>query len=145
MASGALNGLRVIDLSEDISGPYCTRLLAGLGAEVIKVEPPAGDVGRRAGPFPADTPHHERGGRHRTSWGRQEQGITLDFTTRTGRRLLRRLLDDAHVLVEPGPSEKEALGLDGPALARSPASRRHLGQPLRPAWAATTATSSAAS
>lgn len=102
-----------------MSGPYCTRLLAGLGADVIKVERPGGDPGRRAGPFPHDAPHQERGGRH-LHLDSGKRGVTLDVYTPTGRRLLDRLLDSAGVLVESlPPDQKEARGLDGVALART--------------------------
>ena len=102
MTPGALAGLRVIDLSEDVSGPYCTRLLAGLGAVVIKVERPGGDPARRAGPFPGDVPHPELGGRH-LHLNAGKQSVTLDVSTGSGRRLLHRLLADADVLVESLP------------------------------------------
>ena len=50
--TGALAGLRVVEIAGDIAGPYCTKLLADLGAEVIKIEPPTGDPLRDWGPFP---------------------------------------------------------------------------------------------
>lgn len=60
--AGALQGLRVLELAEGVSGPYCGKLLAGLGAEVIKLEPPQGDSSRREGPFPGDIPDPEKSG-----------------------------------------------------------------------------------
>ena len=59
---GALEGLRVVELAEGVSGPYCGKLLAGLGADVIKLEPSAGDETRREGPFPGDVAQPERSG-----------------------------------------------------------------------------------
>ena len=49
--SGPLNGFRILDFSMFLAGPYCTRLMADLGAEIIKVEPPGGDFLRNAPPF----------------------------------------------------------------------------------------------
>ena len=61
MADSALSGLVVLDLSENISGLYCTKLLADYGAEVVKIEnPQTGDAGRRVGPFPNDEPNIEK-------------------------------------------------------------------------------------
>jgi crotonobetainyl-CoA:carnitine CoA-transferase CaiB-like acyl-CoA transferase len=57
-----LEGLRVIELGERVAAPYCGRLFAESGAEVIKVEPPGGDVTRRWGPFPGDEPDPEHSG-----------------------------------------------------------------------------------
>ncbi|MGZ6780119.1 MAG: CoA transferase, partial [Mycobacterium sp.] len=50
--TGALAGLRVVEMAGEIGGPYCTKLLADLGAEVTKIEPPSGDPMRDWGPFP---------------------------------------------------------------------------------------------
>ncbi|MDP6716196.1 MAG: CoA transferase, partial [SAR202 cluster bacterium] len=52
--SGALKQLKVLEIAEGISGPYCGKLMAGLGADVIKIEPPQGDASRQIGPFPND-------------------------------------------------------------------------------------------
>jgi len=63
MPEQALGHLKVIELCNLVAGPYCTKLLADLGAEVIKIEPPGtGDLARRRGPFLKDTPHPERSG-----------------------------------------------------------------------------------
>ena len=54
--AGALDGLVVVERAEGIAGPLCGKLMAGFGAEVIKVEPPSGDVSRTLGPFPGRRP-----------------------------------------------------------------------------------------
>ena len=60
--AGALDGLRVVEIADEISGPYCGKLLADLGADVTKVEAPEGDPLRRWGPFPGDQPDPDRAG-----------------------------------------------------------------------------------
>ncbi len=111
MPDTALDGLRVIDLSQGIAGPYCTRLLADLGADVIKVEPPQGDYARTLGPFPGDIPHHDRAGLFVHLNG-NKRSVTLDIDTQSGRVVLRKLLAQADVLVESDPRGRlAALGL----------------------------------
>ncbi len=112
VADSALDGLRVIDLSQGIAGPYCARLLADLGAEVIKVEPPDGDSTRKLGPFPGDVPDPEKSGLFIHLNG-NKQGVTLDLDSGEGRAALRRLLATADVLIEsetPGRTAELGLG-----------------------------------
>lgn len=95
---GPLAGLRVLELATMVAGPYCSKLLAGMGAEVTKVEPPAGDPLRRLGPFAA-APDGEASGTF-VALNASKRGITLDPSTETGRALLRDLVARADVVVE---------------------------------------------
>ncbi len=107
----ALEGIRVVDLSQGIAGPYSARLLADLGAEVIKVEPPDGDYSRRLGPFPDDIPDPDKGGLFIHLNG-NKKSLTLDVTTASGQVILKKLLAKADALVESGaPGEMASLGL----------------------------------
>lgn len=94
--SGALSGLRVVDLSRVLAGPLCTQMLADHGAEVIKVEPPRGDETRGWGP-PFVRPGTSA---YFTGLNRNKKNIVLDLGSDAGREALRRLLEDADVLVE---------------------------------------------
>src|SRR6266571_7913410 len=88
-----LDDIRVLDLSQEVAGPFCTKLLAGLGAEVIKVEPPgAGDVSRRAGPFVHETPHAEQSATF-LYLNTGKKSITLDLQSQTGAFILQRLAE----------------------------------------------------
>jgi crotonobetainyl-CoA:carnitine CoA-transferase CaiB-like acyl-CoA transferase len=110
----ALQGLRVIDISQGIAGPYCAKLLADGGAEVIKVEPPQGDYARTLGPFPEDIPHRDKAGLFIHLNG-NKKSVTLDIETASGRTVLRKLLERADVLVEshpPGRLTEADLGYD---------------------------------
>jgi crotonobetainyl-CoA:carnitine CoA-transferase CaiB-like acyl-CoA transferase len=107
-----LSGVKVVELGQGISAPYCARLLADLGAEVIKVEPPTGDPSRRNGPFPGDVPDPERSGLF-LYLNLNKRGVTLDLTKPNGRRLLHQLLERADILVENrAPAEMERWELD---------------------------------
>ena len=114
----ALQGIRVVELGDYISAPFCGRLLADLGAEVIKVEPPnEGDSSRRNGPFPDDAPDAEASGLF-LYLNTGKLGVTLDITTPTGREMLLRLLEDADVLLGNFPPElMEELKLDYPNIS----------------------------
>ena len=100
MKQGALKGIKVLDLSQHISGPYCTKLLAALGADVIKIEKPEkGDVARNMGPFLNDKPHLETSAPF-LYMNTGKQSITLDLEKRAGVGLLKEMVKDSDVLVE---------------------------------------------
>lgn len=100
MKSGALFDLKVIDLGHFIAGPYCASLLAGLGAEVIKVEQPGtGDGARSMGPFPGDEPHIEKSGLF-NYLNQGKKSITLNLKSEAGKNAFRKLVAEADVLIE---------------------------------------------
>ncbi len=117
MPDGALEGIAVVELGQMVSAPYCARLFADYGADVVKVEPPErGDVARRWGPFPGDQPHPERSGLFHFL-NTNKQGITLDVSTSAGCDLLLRLIARADVLIENNPpTQMRDLGLHYAAL-----------------------------
>ncbi len=106
---GALSGVRVVELSSGVPAALCCKILAGLGAQVVKVEPPGdGSAIRRLGPFPGDTPNSETGVVHLFA-DTSKLSVTLDWRAPAGADLLVRLLDDADALVEDvPPAEKDA-------------------------------------
>jgi len=117
---GALEGLKVVEIAEGISGPYCGKLLADLGAEVIKVERPgAGDASRGFAPFYHDEPSPDAGllfGFLNTS----KLGVTLDVAAPPGREILHRLLAEADVVLVGGrPAAIERAGLDYASLSEA--------------------------
>lgn len=96
----ALDGVKVIDLGHYIAGPYCSKLLADCGAEVIKVERPhLGDGSRRLGPFPGDVPHLEKSGLF-LYLNSNKRGLTLNLKTDEGRQVFKELVKGADILVE---------------------------------------------
>lgn len=105
---GALAGLKVIDLSRVLGGPFCTQILGDHGADVIKIEPPGGDETRSWGP-----PFVDGTAPYFIGVNRNKTAMVLDFADQTSRELLRRLLADADVLVENfkiGTLERWGLG-----------------------------------
>ena len=95
-----LDGLRVVDVGPGIAPSFCAKLLADYGASVVKVEPPgSGDPARRIGPFAGDDPNPEKSIPF-LYVNTGKRGVTLDWSTASGRSVLHRLLDDADVLVE---------------------------------------------
>ncbi|MCX5995268.1 MAG: CoA transferase, partial [Chloroflexi bacterium] len=113
MAEQALSGLKIVEYGNFVSAPYCAKLVADLGAEVIKIEEPgSGDESRRHGPFLNDEPHPEKSGLF-LYLNTNKLGITLDVKTKTGQKILKQLLKDADVFVENNPPQLMAdLGLD---------------------------------
>jgi crotonobetainyl-CoA:carnitine CoA-transferase CaiB-like acyl-CoA transferase len=109
---GALDGIRVVDLSRFIAGPYCAMLLGDMGADVIKVEPPGrGENSRTFAPF------IEGESLYTMVFNRNKRSLTLDLRSEQGKDVLRNLLRKADVLVEnfvPGTLEK--MGLDADSL-----------------------------
>ena len=108
-SAGALEGLVVVEHAEGIAGPVCGKLMAGFGAEVIKVEPPAGDVSRTLGPFRDDIPNPEASGLF-LYLNAGKQSVVLDADNPSHRRRLRELIDRADVLID-GPPGLETAGL----------------------------------
>ena len=118
MTYGLLNGLRVLELGEFISAPYCGKLLADMGAEVVKVERVGvGDWARDYGPYPNDIPHRERSGLF-LYLNTDKRGLTLNLETPTGREMLTGLAARFDVLVHNlHPTEMDRIRLDYEALS----------------------------
>ena len=116
--TGILGGLRVLDMGDGVSGPFCAKLLADYGADVIKIEPPhLGDSARRTGPFAGDHPHLEKSIPF-LYINTNKRGVSLNINLASGRRLFEQLAENADVLVENfSPLEASARCLDYPTLA----------------------------
>jgi len=105
-----LESVRVLDLTDE-KGLLCSRILADIGADVIKIEKPSGDEARSIGPFFHDVPHPEKS----LFWffhNLNKRGITLDIRTPDGQGILKKLVADADVVVESfAPGYMDSLGL----------------------------------
>ncbi len=99
----ALAGLRVLEIAEMVSGPYCGKLLGDLGAEVIKVEPPSGDPARREGPFPGDGEEDPEASALFLYNNTSKRAIVIDLDSADGRAELARLVEWAEVLIDNHP------------------------------------------
>ena len=108
----ALEGIKVLDLTHHIAGPYCTKLLADFGASVTKIERPgSGDPARAMPPFAGDDPRPDKSLPF-LYLNTNKRSITLDLKSVTGRRLLRRLADESDLIVENfRPKTLPALGI----------------------------------
>lgn len=113
----ALAGVRVVEIGSGVAAPFCARLLADQGADVVKVERPAGgDTTRRVGPFATGRPHLDAGALF-LALNTGKRSVGLDAATPTGAGLLRRLVAGADVVVcGLRPADAERLGLDDAAL-----------------------------
>src|SRR5262245_38280756 len=92
---GALAGVLILDLSRVLAGPYCTMILVDMGAEVIKVESPAGDESRRWGP-----PFRNGESAYYLAVNRNKRSIVIDLDREEGRALVRRIARRADIVVE---------------------------------------------
>jgi crotonobetainyl-CoA:carnitine CoA-transferase CaiB-like acyl-CoA transferase len=99
--SGALSGLRILDLTSRRGG-YCGMLLANLGAEVVFIEPPAGDPTRREAPFKSDAAQPD-GSLSFAAYHTNKKGIVVDLETAYGKTTFRALVANADVLIEDRP------------------------------------------
>ncbi|MGL4687805.1 MAG: CaiB/BaiF CoA transferase family protein [Fusobacteriaceae bacterium] len=107
---GALNGVRVLDLTRVLAGPYCGMLLADMGAEIIKVEVPGkGDDSRSFAPFVNGESAYYM------NLNRNKKGMTLNLKTEEGKKIFFKLLEKSDIIIEnfrPGTMEKLGLGYD---------------------------------
>jgi benzylsuccinate CoA-transferase BbsE subunit len=106
----AIDACRVLDLTDD-KGFFCAKILADLGADVIKIETPGGDPARRIGPFYKDDPDPEKN-LHWFAYNLNKRGITLDIETEEGRALFKKLVEKADFVIESfSVGTLEGLGL----------------------------------
>jgi crotonobetainyl-CoA:carnitine CoA-transferase CaiB-like acyl-CoA transferase len=112
-----LGSIRVVECGQGVSAAFGAKMIADLGAEVIKVEPPGGDLTRRRGPFPNDKPDPEKSGLF-VYLNTNKRGVTADLGKPEGRELLGRLLEKADILIHNVPPyERANQGLDSAALS----------------------------
>jgi len=111
----ALGDIRVLDLADE-KGLYCTKLLADLGADVIKIEKPGGDRARFIGPFYNDEPEPQKS-LYWFQFNTNKRSITLNLETADGREILKRLIEKADIMVETFPPRHlDGMGLGYPVL-----------------------------
>lgn len=117
MPERALEGVRILECGHLASAAYATKLMADMGADVIKIEEPTGDQARQRGPYPGQVPHPEKSGLF-LYLNTNKYGVTLDLTQARGQDIFHRLLKEADLLVHNyHPTEMASHGLDYHALA----------------------------
>ncbi len=125
-ASGPLGGALVVECGQGVAASFAAKLLSQLGAEVIKVEPPQGDVTRTRGPFPEDRPDPNRSGLF-MYLNANKLGVTLDLKADADRDRFHGLLARADILVHNVlPPDRDGAGLNSGALASSVSPPDHL-------------------
>ena len=97
--TGGLKGLRILDVSQALAGPFCTQMLADHGADVIKIEPPGGDMARRVGPFADADTVRAYGGMYQCC-NRNKRGMVLDLKQAEGREVFLKMVESADAVVE---------------------------------------------
>ncbi len=117
MSGLALEGFTVLECGEMVGASYAAKLMADMGAEVIKIEPPGGDAARHRGPFPGGAPHPEKSGLY-LYLNTNKRGVTLDLTVPGGQEVFHRLVGKADLLIHNvHPTRMAAHGLDYERLA----------------------------
>lgn len=111
MLTQALNGVRIVDLTQHLAGPFCTMLLADMGAEVIKVEPPWGDASRSSPQYPTVAGQNA----YFMFVNRNKKSVVLDLKHEKGVEALKRLVENSDTVVEnfrPGVMDRLGVGYD---------------------------------
>jgi len=118
-SSQPLHGIRIVDFTQGIAGPYCSKLLADFGAEVIKIEKPGvGDYARLLGPFPNDIPDNEKSGTFLFLNG-NKRTVTLDLSQEEDRTTALDLISTSHLVLESfRPGAMKTFGLDYETLSK---------------------------
>lgn len=118
MLPAILDDLKVLDLSQGLAGPICAKILADFGADVVKVEPLAGDAARRMAPFFGEDPHPEKSLVYLLA-NLNKRGVKVNFDVAEGRDLVRQMALKADIIVESyNPGYLASLGLDYATLSR---------------------------
>jgi crotonobetainyl-CoA:carnitine CoA-transferase CaiB-like acyl-CoA transferase len=118
MLHATLDDLKVLDLSQGLAGPICAKILADFGADVVKVEPPAGDAARKMAPHFGNDPHPEKSLCYLLA-NLNKRGVTLNLDHAEGRALLRQMAQTTDIIVESfKPGYLASLGLDYASLAQ---------------------------
>ena len=96
----AFSGLKIIELAQGIAGPFCGKLFAGLGADVVKIEPPAGDTSRTFGPFIPDIENKTEGSGAFLYLNTGKRSVTIDLESENGKNEVLGLIKEADILID---------------------------------------------